>query len=87
MIIWLINGFILVRQIIFQFNFWSLTMITIAELYIGISAGRSKVELKLLKIKEKETQELIKSGRASRRSVGVVELEPEDVSVLWKSAI
>ena len=64
-VIWLIAGFIIVRQVFFYINFWALTFMMVSELWIGMAAGRSIVEAKMLKVKQEENNQAIIAGRKS----------------------
>ena len=47
-ICWFALCYVLVRQIFFSFAFWSVTLLWLTFVYIGISAGRQVVEQKMV---------------------------------------
>ena len=45
---WFALCYVLVRQIFFSFTFWSVTLLWLTLLHIGLSAGRQVVEKKMV---------------------------------------
>jgi len=81
-ILWLLQGFTLVRVAPFYISFWTLTFLFLALLKTSISAGRKVVENKMLENLRKERAEELK------RKPGLeLQLPPEDVKENWRSGI
>jgi hypothetical protein len=82
-ILWLLQGFCLVRLAPFYISFWCLTFLFAALLRTSFSAGRKVVEVKMLeKLKAKRKEEGIDDDANDE-----VKLPPEEVMQNWKSGI
>ena len=86
LVFWLILGFIMVKEVLFQIHFWILSVWLYAISCTAISSGRQVVEAKMLQ-KEKEKRGQDHNISQSSEAGGIIQLPDEEKTTYWKLAL